>query len=287
MIAMKRILLIVLITAGAGHGFAQTSQFKAKLNRSDEPVYITIDQVSATVQGYDGDEIIIQAIPSGPVATPSAAQGLKRIAMPGRDKEDNIIRPRLTEDPSGIRITIPPGNFSNLSIRVPRSIVLFMRANMNLNEGKISIHDINSIDLQGTLSTVDVSKVTNFVVLGGGVHLGSRANGKITISDVTWTDAPVMVNGRATHRTYMVSSTNGDIDLTVAETAKADLIFASEFGQVFSDLNVKPVEASKEDVTYIKDFFSLKPSVQNLQLNGGGVNVIIDSLYGNIFIRKQ
>ncbi|MBW4891718.1 hypothetical protein KXQ82_18480 [Mucilaginibacter sp. HMF5004] len=284
---MKISITICFFICAYSLSFAQTSQFRAKLNRSDEPVYLRIDQVSADIIGYDGDEIIIEAVPSVTGVKPAAAAGLDEIILPGRPKEDNIIKPSMREDTSGLSINIPPGNFSKLSIRVPKSIILFIRTDMNLINGKITVNNINSIDIEGTLASVEVHNVTNFVVQGGGWHQGSRATGKVIISDVKWTDAPVIINGEPHHRTYIVGTTNSDIELSIPADAKANFIFSSDYGKAYSNLDVKAQDVSEEFMIDYKRFYHRALALKSISLNNGKVNTIINSSYGTIYLKKE
>ncbi len=283
---MKKTIFIVSFILANSLALAQTPLFKVKQYRADEPVTLTMSMVSANIEGYNGDEIIIETVPSSKVVPPEAA-GLKQLPIPGRNKEDNLMRPRLQEDDYGMQIIIPQGNFSRLSIKVPQTILLFVKTNMNLNEDKIRINNINSIDIEGILGSVEIKNVTNFVVKGGGYHVGSRASGRVTLSDIKWTAAPVMVNGRATNRTYIASSTNSDIEISVPKDAKVNMVFCSDYGRVFSNLGVDPVPASWRDSSKFVEFFRYEQPLKTLLPNGRGVNVIIKSVFGNIYFKKE
>ena len=72
---MKKIILILLFISGYSLGFAQTSSFRVKLYRADEPVYFRLEQTSADIEGYDGDEITVETVASAPAIPPPAAAG--------------------------------------------------------------------------------------------------------------------------------------------------------------------------------------------------------------------
>lgn len=285
---MKKIILITLLTCGCIVGFAQTSPFRVKLYREDEPVYFTLAQTSADIEGHDGDEITVEAVAS-PETVPAAAAGLKQIAIPGRPKEDLKINPRMQEQNSAMRISIPPGNYRHLLIKVPRTALVFVQIQTNYIDGRIKVNDVNSIQIEGNIPFVDVNNISNFVIeLGQNWSWrGMRNNGKITVSNVRWTDAPVMVNGKPTHRTCIIQTVLNDVVLSVAENAKTSIIFSSMYAQAYSNLNTEAFSSSGDDAEEFQKYNPTPLRLRTLTLGGGGVHTIVSTNYGNVFIKKQ
>lgn len=283
---MKKIILIILFTCGYSVVFAQTAPFRVKLYHADEPVYFTLAQTSADIEGYDGDEITIEAVTS-PEITPRAALGLKQIPIPDRHREDLNVSPRMQEQNSAMRINIPPGNYRHLLIKVPRTSLIFVQIQTNFTDGRIKVNDVNSIQIEGTVQFVDVNNVSNFVVEVGQNWRGMRTNGKVTISNIRWTNAPVVVNGRPGHRTCIVKTVSSDVVLSVSDDAKTNIIFSSMYSQTYSNLNTDAVNSPDKDVSEFKKYNETPLRLRTLKLGGGGVNTNIGSIYGNIFIEKQ
>lgn len=283
---MKKIILITLLISGYSLSFAQTAPFRVKLYRQDEPVYFRLEQTSADIEGYDGDDITVEAVPSAET-TPAAAAGLKQIAIPGRAKEDLDMKPRMQEDNSAMRISIPPGNYRHLLIKVPRTALVFVQILTNYIGGSIKVNDVNSIQIEGNVQFVDVNNVSNFVVEVGENWRGMRTNGKVTISNVRWTDAPVIVNGNPGHRTCIIQTVNSDVVLSVADDAKTNIVFSSMYSQTYSNINTDAVNSPDKDMSEFRRFNDPPLRLRTLKLGGGGVNTIISTTYGNIFIKKQ
>lgn len=283
---MKKIILITLFISAYIQGFAQTAPFRVKLYREDEPVYFRLEQTSADIEGYDGDEITIEAVASPPETPPAAAAGLKQIAIPGRAREDLDMKPRMQEDNSAMRISIPPGNYRHLLIKVPRTALVFVQILTSYIGGSIKANDVNSIQIEGTVQFVDVNNVSNFVVEVGENWRGMRTNGKVTVSNVRWTDAPVIVNGHPGHRTCIIQTVNSDVVLSVADNAKTNIVFSSMYSQAYANLNTDAVNSPDKDVAEFRRFNDPPLRLRTLKLGGGGVNTIISSTYGNIFIKK-
>lgn len=285
---MKKIILILLFVSGYSLGFAQTSSFRVKLYRADEPVYFRLEQTSADIEGYDGDEITVETIASPTPAPPPAATGLKQLIIPGRAKEDLIMRPRMQEDESAMRISIPPGNYRHLLIKVPRTALVFVQMLTNFVDGSIKVNDVNSIQIEGSVQFADVNNVSNFVVETGENWRGMRFNGKVKVSNIRWTNAPVIVNGQPGHRTCIIKTVNSDIELSVSESSKTNIIFSDMYSQAYSNLNTDAINSSDADMKEFKRIIGGSPlRLRTLTLGGGGVNTIISSDYGNIFIKKQ
>jgi len=266
-------------------------QFKVKLYRADEPVTFKLDQVSANIEGYDGDEVIIEAQPLA-ANTPEAA-GLKQIAMPGRAKEDNLIKPVLHEDPLGVLITIPQGNFSSLNIKVPQSIIMTVFIRTYLNNSKISVNNVNSVSIAGAIPSVAINNVSEFVVKVDQTHIGSRATGKFMFSNIRWSEQPIIVNGQPRKRVYEVDSFNSDIDMGLPANITGNVIVCSEYGQAFSNLNFNPLPASDRDLRAFHHYYNraagqLQPDVKSIAVNnGGGFNILVGSVYGTIYLKRE
>lgn len=283
---MKKIILIILFACGYSLSFSQTTPFRVKLYREDEPVYFTLSQTSADIEGYDGDEITIEAVAATETA-PAAAAGLKQIALPGRPKEDLIINPRMQEAKSSMHINIPQGNYRHLLIKVPRSALVFVVVQTDFNDGRIKVNDVNSIQIEGTVQFIDINNISNFVVEVGEGWRGMRNNGRISVSNVRWTDAPVVVNGKPTHRTCIIKTVNNDVVLSATDESKTNIIFSSMYAQAYSNLNTEIFGSSGDDADLFRQYNDAPLRLRVLKLGGGGVNTIISTNYGNVFIKKQ
>jgi hypothetical protein len=285
---MKKIILILLFISGYSLGFAQTSSFRVKLYRADEPVYFRLEQTSADIEGYDGDEITVETVASAPAIPPPAAAGLKQIDIPGRAKEDLIMRPRMQEDESAMRISIPPGNYRHLLIKVPRTALIFVQILTNFVDGRVRVNDVNSIDLEGAVQFVEVNNVSNFVVETGESWRGTRFTGKVKVSNIRWTNDPVVINGHPGHRTCIIKTVNSDIELSVSDESKTNIILSAMYSQAYSNLRTDAINSPDEDIREFKRILGGSPlRLRTLKLGGGGVNTIINSDYGNVFIKKQ
>jgi hypothetical protein len=195
----------------------------------------------------------------------------------------------MQEQNSAMRINIPPGNYRHLLIKVPRTALVFVQIQTNYTDGRIKVNDVNSIQIEGNIPFVDVNNISNFVIEIGQnwSWRGMRNNGRITVSNVRWTDAPVIVNGRPSHRTCIIQTVLNDVVLSVAENAKTSIIFSSMYAQAYSNLNTEAFSSSGDDSEEFQKYNPTPLRLRTLTLGGGGVHTIVSTNYGNLFIKKQ
>jgi hypothetical protein len=391
---MKKIFIFTALLLGCGAAFAQNSPFKIKLSQPDKMILFRMDQVSASITGYDGDEIIIEAVADPNKQIPEEAKGLKLIPIPGRNVNSYPVTPRIKDDSASLSITIPQGSYRYLSIKVPQTAMLRVEMFNYLVDGRLIVKNVNLIRVWGIVPFIKISEVSAFdLTTGGGwgepkldnigwdqysvvgvvdgkivkntkpgmagavttitggkltklrvdgkeytekkdidsllkivtvdavnvtktedtvkkvkvnakSYTGSElpsaianvsaftinkmpGGGSIIISDVKWSNKPMFINGHAYPRYYDISANHADIDLSIPGDLKANIIFSSAKGQVYSDLNVDPVAPSDDDIRSFKKLFHTEPGLKTLKLNGGGISIRLSNNTGNIYLRKQ
>lgn len=395
---MKKLIALIALFLAGGMSFAQNTPFKIKLSQPDQYIKIRMDQVSATVTGYDGDEVIIEALPDPNKQVPEEAKGLKLISIPGRGADNQLINPVVKQDGLNLNITIPSGGYRYLSIKVPktlpylevemytylsggrlivngvnlirvRGIIPFIKINDVSSFDIVSFDDWNDMkpeelrpDLYGAITVIDEGKVIKKAAPGyfgttttitdgkvtrmrvGGkdytrkkdidslikripvdvVNVNKTAdtvrkikiNGKIyadddlpvgmmnlpayitdraptpssiVITNVNWSKQSMFINGKYYDRYCEICANHADIDLSVPDTVKANLVFCSILGQVYSGLDADAVNASDTDIKAFKASFHVQPGIKTIRLNGGDsqFNITMVNNTGNIYLRKQ
>jgi hypothetical protein len=420
---MKKILVLTALLWGCGAAFAQNSPFKIKLSQADEFIQFRMDQISASITGYDGDEIIIEALPEPNKQVPEEAKGLKLMPIPGRNVNSYAINPRIREADGSLQISIPQGAYQYLSIKVPQTAMMRVEMHTNLVNGRLIVKNVNHIQVWGFMPLLKISEVSSFDILTFGswndpqpinlrpdmygkvtmleeyeaikkptpngsassfTHNGKtiiveeydvvkiptsngvtrsytaienvskvRVNGKdytakkdidsllkagsvdavevnktadaakkmkingktytgdnlpagvmnlpayiidkmpgggsIIISDIRWSNSPMIINGHAYPHYYDISANHADIDLSVPDDINAHLIFYSAKGQVYSGFNINPVNASDEDIKFFTSLFHMEAGIKTVALNGSGIRipVTLQNNTGNIYLRKQ
>jgi DUF4097 and DUF4098 domain-containing protein YvlB len=224
---------------------------------------------SLSVKAHTGRDVIIEAkagTPRGRDRRPPARDGLRRIdatATGLRVEEQNNV---MTVGTSAFNSS------SELEIQVPA------RTNLNLhvvNGGDLAVDGIEGeIEVQNTNGNVRVTNVAGLVV----AH-SSNGNVLVSLRQVT------------ANKPMAYTSLNGNIDVTLPASSKANLKMRSDNGEIYSDFEIqlRPSDSKPtlEDTRKQGGRYRIETerSVTGT-INGGGAEFDFRTLNGNIFIRK-
>ena len=192
--------------------------------------------------------------------------GLKKIPLPGStgltiEEENNTMEIRT----SSIRQSV------DLNIQVPYSTSMELST---LVSGNIAI--------DGVRGDIDVNNMNGSIMLTAisGTVLAHSLNGGIAIVFKEITPGKPM----------SFSTMNGDIDVTLPASTKADLKMKTDYGEIFSDFEIKidptPQKVSEEPqreggryrISFDKYYLG--------SINGGGPEYLLKTFHGDILIRK-
>src|SRR5262245_53798926 len=170
-----------------------------------------------SVEGYDGKEIIVVAdapIRDADQGEPPRADGLRRIQSSSVgltvEEGDNKVSVRMDFSPKNV----------DLQVRVPRRTSV--HANL-VNGGDI---EITGLDGEHELQNVN-GDVIAMNVSGSAVMNSTNGDVRATFASVD------------TARSMSFTSFNGDVDITLPANLAADLLVASQQGDVFTDFDVR------------------------------------------------
>jgi DUF4097 and DUF4098 domain-containing protein YvlB len=270
----NRIGFLALLTGAScaisGVAAAQDQRLVVPLSDPSRPARLEITLLSGdiSVEGYDGNEVIIVAdapIRGTDVAEPPRPDGLRRIqsSSVGLTVEE-------TDNTVSVRMDFSP-NDADIEIQVPRRTSV-----------KASL--VNGGD-------VEIDSVT-------GEHELSNVNGDVIATDITGSAVINATNGdvRATFTTVDASrpmsftSFNGDVDVTLPANLAADLIVASQQGDVFTDFDV---QAQDEPANIQRGGgpgrgYQARVSKQSrYAIGGGGPDIQLKTFNGDVMIRKR
>lgn len=250
-------LLIALIAVG---GYAQEFKKKVnkdatlKINRLVEDIYFT---------GYDGDEIIVSVDDYS--KPPKRADGLKSLY---NEKEDNT-GIGLVMIQQGNVIEFQPATKqaedAEYTFKVPNDIFL-----------KIDFHHPMAEDVH----------VSDF---GGEIDV-KTLNGDITLENVFGPLVIYAINGDVDidfttvnqELPTSVEAINGEVNIKMPSSTKADLYMKTIHGEVFTNFDIKLKEKENED-----DLHHIGGMEFKGEINGGGVKLNFSSINDNIYIRKK
>jgi DUF4097 and DUF4098 domain-containing protein YvlB len=274
------IIFTLLLTAGFTLGFAQDNpvdRANVPFSNPSQPgtVKVQVHRGSITVQGYEGQEVVVEAalreIKTEPEKRNPKAEGmtLLRAKTTGLmiTEEDNV----MTVGTSSMHQSV------DISLRVPRSTSLKLQA---FQGGDIVVENVS-----GEIEANNHSGDLSLTGIAGSV-VAHTFNGCVTVefTDIT-PDKPMSF-----------TTFNGDIDVTYPADVKADVKIKSQHGDIYSDfkINLKPLlerPERSERTTGIKDEEGrLRISFGEYltgAINSGGPIYQFENFNGDIFIRKR
>lgn len=301
---MKRHLKIltlatVLLFAGT-LGFTQNSSSEKVTVPFSNPgkpgkIEVSNQRGSITIKGYNGQEVVVEAKirekKLGEDETKMEAEianrlrlmtreareeeeeeksqktkGLKRLALPGStglsiEEENNKMDIRT----SIMRQAV------DLEIQVPFSTSLELSSLMG---GTITVDNI-----KGEIEVSNMNGPTKLLAISGTV-LANSLNGDVEVSFVEVSP----------NKPMSFSTMNGDIDVTLPPSTKANLKLKTDYGEIYSDFEIKidttPQKVTEEPrreggryrITFDKYYLGT--------INGGGPEYLLKSVQGDILIRK-
>jgi hypothetical protein len=258
------------LCAIAGAASAQSDQRLAvPLSDPSRPARLEIALFSGdiTVEAYDGNEVIIVADAPirGELAEEPREDGLRRIqsSSMGLTVEEN-------DNTVSIRMDFSPKN-ADLEIRVPRRTSV--RANL-VNGGDVEVigvageHELGNVN--GDVIATDIS--------GSAVINATNGDVRATFTSVDGT------------KRMSFTSFNGDVDVTLPANLAADLIVASQQGDVYTDFDVQ----SQNEPTTIerngdaRGGYRVRMRQQSrYRIGGGGAEIQLRTFNGDVMIRKR
>jgi hypothetical protein len=241
-----------------------TNVLKIAVDKSRHLAIMTSD-ASVDIEGYDGNELIIEAVTNKfPRTTPEEATGLTFIKLNNRPAEDNTIGYRLLADNALLVQIGLVTKCKYLHIKVPNHIYLFSIDALNGRpDGYLTVKNIEGpFQVDGFVNKTYISNVAGPFKIAG-------KSGTTILSDILWNpDSVWPFTDHIPAAPYMITPA-GDIDISLPEDLKASISFMSANGRVYSDLNL--IQGPKP----------------TLILNGGGAKILTDSHNGNTYLKAQ
>ncbi len=242
------------------------NQIAVSLSNPGQPGRLNLNMVrgSAHITGYDGDEVVIryEGTTVRSRENEEAPEGMRRVA--GRSagfetfENNNVVEIRNVSPLEKIQFEIfVPENFS-----LKLSLVHGDTLQVNGVSGDLEISHVS-----GNISLVDV----------GGAAVINTVNGDIICTfRETDSDKPMSF-----------STINGIIDVTIPTDARFTARMKSEFGDVYTDFDMKIRDESTPRVDSSTPFrISVNEWVMG-EVNGGGPEYRFSNLRGNIYIRQK
>jgi DUF4097 and DUF4098 domain-containing protein YvlB len=225
---------------------------------------------SIIVHGANVKDVVVEARSRGGEESrerrPARADGMKRLDLGGTGLD-------IVEDNNVVHIKtsswITP---SDLLITVPRHSSLELKA---VNNGNIEVEDVDG--------EIDADDLNGKIVLKnvGGSVVAHSLNGELVAT----------LNRVDPSKPMSFSTMNGNIDVTLPQTVKANVRMKTDNGEIYSDFDVKLDSGARMVQNEPGDSQDGKYHVRfdralRGTINGGGPEFQFTSFNGQIFIRK-
>lgn len=274
---MKK-LAVSLILVLCGQIILAQNEYKTEMKNSPN-THIEIMVGSETVQiiGHDKDEIRITTDFSGDFVdtptgkkkqAPERAAGLKPLSV---DATDN----------TGIGLVVEKdgNNFSVLKIsnNARNNAYIFYIP----NKAKLEVNDIHA-QIETTYSIEKHNGEIEIMALNSQIKI-SNVPGPI-VANATNGNVEVVFSTVTPDKPNSFLSVNGYVDITLPKNLGADLQLHTVNGEVYTDIEIKIDNDASEAIPVIANMnmFNIEGTI-----NGGGVPISIQSVNGDIYLRKK
>lgn len=213
------------------------------------------------IEGHDGDDIIIRNMDYE--APPERAQGLK--ALYNSAKDNTGIGLSVEEENGTVRIVSASRNNGDFRLMVPNKVRLLLEQ-VNWGGGDFELRD-----LQGE---VEIKSKTSDMIL-------KNVTGPI-IANSTSGDLEITMSSLSQAGPTSISLVSGFIDITMPAASKANLYLSSISGEVYTDMDIQLRGDKEKSMQRIAGGRDIQGT-----LNGGGVEMRLKTISGDIYLRKK
>ena len=257
----SRKFLFVFVAALSIGSLARAQEFKVQADNTKE-ARLTLEGFyeSLPIEGYSGTEVIISTN-SHDFEPNERSRGLKPIYAAGVDNTGIGVAMEKSGNHITLRCLLPiTKGGAEYKIRVPENMALDITRDC-ARGGETTISNIkNEIEFKGC-HDISLKNVTGPLVI-------STISGSV---NVTFTEI-------SKDKSISIASVSGEVDVTLPAKAGFNLEMGTVSGNMYSDFDFP---ASNNDMRRIGG------SNIRAQLNGGGVNLKLVSVSGNIYLRKS
>lgn len=234
--------------------FAQEMQ-EFKLSKSSGKIHIEgINGLE--IEGYSGNEIIISTKAKSKESS-ERAKGLSAINSRGL-KDNTGIGLAINTEGEVIKITTIKKNSGKFWMKVPQNMAVSFKHSSH-SMGKLYIHNMKGeIETSLQYGSVQIEKVTGPLSI-------NTVYGKI---EATLTN----LNSQNPSSLYSVY---GLVDVTLPASTKTDVHLTSQYGDMFTDFDIKVEADSKISSSRVQG-----------KINGGGPELRVNSTYQSVYLRK-
>lgn len=270
---MKRAMSITMMLAGAL--LAQDTPERATVPLQDPShppvIHAHLMDGGIVVRGANRTDVLVEARSRAGEDSrgrhSDRADGMKRLELPGSSGLD------ISEENNVVNIRTTAARAADLTITVPRHSSLQLKC---MNGGDIYVEQVDGeIDAENLNGKITLKNVAGSVV-------AHSLNGEVAVS----------LDRIDSSKPMSFSTMNGDIDVTLPDSLKANVRMKTDHGEIYSDFEVRldsqtrvtdNENGRRPDGTYHLRFDSTLRGT----INGGGPEYQFTTFNGQIYIRRK
>lgn len=255
-----KLIVVVLLTFLAKHATAQ--EYRHDLGNSAElSVEFSVGQSDVTIEGHDGSELIIENLDYDDEQRPERAEGLRSLYY---SAEDNTGIGLSVEEENGVLKIIPASrDDGDFHIMIPNRVRLMVeQVNWGGGDFEVENHQ-GEVEILSKTGDINMTNVT-------GPIIASSTSGDVEIEFSSLSQA----------NPTSISLVSGFIDITLPSDSNANFSLGSVSGEVYTDLDIELEGRQNNDMTRLGGSGQI-----NGTLNGGGIEVSLKSVSGDIYLR--
>ncbi|HET6528184.1 MAG TPA: DUF4097 family beta strand repeat-containing protein [Balneolaceae bacterium] len=240
---------------------ARAQQFTYDLgNSGQKAIKFSLSNSDITIEGYNGSEVVIENTAYEP--PPERADGLRPLYGAGVDNTG--IGLSVEEENGVLKVVQATSNDGEFIVKVPNKVRIMVEE-MSWASGDISISNHNGeIEIQSKTGDIKLENITGPVI-------ASSTSGDVDIvfSEVSSTTPS------------SISLVSGYIDVTMPASTKADLYLSSISGEIYTNLDIE-IKGEEENMMRLAGGRNIEGT-----LNGGGAEISLKTISGDIYLRKS
>ena len=233
-----------------------TRQLTVQLTDPSKPGKLDIELFFGSIKviGYPGKEVIITS--TGPYYPNNPNQ--QKVKAGVKDTSNMI---DVSQKNNLVKMVLEKPRTTNLVIKVPENFSLVLKIQTG---GNIFVENVNGDH--------EISLTSGNITMSGirGSVLANTKNGNITVG----------FNSVKAATPLAFSNVMGIIDVSFPATLKGNAKFQTEFGDIHSDFNIVKEPSDIKSAPLVTKKATGK-------INGGGPEILIKTVGGNIFVRKR
>ena len=253
--------ILTILTLFFSASFLFGQEYKIPVQNTKESTLTLYDFYDdLPIEGYAGNEIIITSTTDRFQNPPEQAKGLKPVYAGGTDNTGMALNMEKNGNDISIRCLLPiPSGGATYKIKVPENLSLRIKSDCSRS---------NSVNIQNMKNEIEVNVCQSIKL--------KNVSGPLVLSNISG-NINVTFNEISNNKPISIASVAGEIDITLPAKAAVNLEMRTVSGNMYSDFDFNADH---------KDMQRVGGNSINASLNGGGTDLKITNVSGNIYLRK-